>query len=95
MDSDVSFLSDFGARASQASQASQVGTNATNEFSPIGNQVASPTGSIVASEINLSAPPRLDSSRDNVTMTGTDLLDAPNTTASSDSVVGTHVPSPR
>ena len=41
MDSDASFLSDFGAGASQ------VGVNAMNEFSPIGNQVASPIGNIV------------------------------------------------
>ena len=91
MDSDASFLSDFGARASQ------VGANTANEFSPIGNQVASPAQSIDASGINLGAPPRLDSTGDNVTVTGMDLFDAQNTTASSDSVVGTHVraPSPR
>jgi len=52
---DASFLSDFGALASQASQASQTsqnprtGTNVMLEFSPIGNQVASPVGSDVAS----------------------------------------------
>jgi len=60
MDSDTSFLSDFGARASQ------VGANATNEISLIGNQVASPTRSIDASGIDLGTPPRPDSSRDNV-----------------------------
>jgi len=100
MDSNTSFLSDFGARASQASQASQtsrnshVGTNAAHEFSPIGNQVASPVKNYVASGINLSAPPRQDSSRDNVAVTGMDLLDTPNATASSDSVVGTLIPAP-
>jgi len=100
MDSDTSFLLDFGARASQASQASrasqasQVGANTTHEFSPIGDQVASPAGNVIASGINLSTPPRLDLSRDNVTVTSIDLLDTPNTTASSDSVVRTHIPAP-
>jgi len=88
MDLDASFLSDFRARASQ------VGANTTNEFSPIGNQVASPIGNIVASGINFDTPPRQNSSGDNVTVTGIDLLDTQNTTASSDSVVGTHVPVP-
>jgi len=88
MNSDASFLSDFGARASQ------VGANTTNEFSPIGNQVASPTQNIDASGINLGALPRPDASGDNVTVTGMDLLDTQNTTASSDSVVGTHIPAP-
>jgi len=61
---DASFLSDFGALASQVSQASQTsqnphaGTNVMLGFSPIGNQVASPDGSDVASEINLNPPPR-------------------------------------
>ena len=44
--------------------------------------------------INLGAPPRRDATGDNVTVTGMDLLDARNTTASSDSVVGTHIPAP-
>ena len=91
MDSDTLFLSEFGARASQASQ---VGTNAACEFSPIGNQVASPVGNDVASGIDLSAPPRQNSTRDNVAVTGMDLLDTPNTTTSSDSVVGTLIPAP-
>jgi len=91
MDSDASFLSDFGARASQASQ---VGANAACEFSPIGNQVVSPVGNDVASGINLSTPSRQNSSRDNVAVTGMDLLDTPNTTASSDGVVGTLIPAP-
>jgi len=61
---DASFLSDFGALASQVSQASQTsqnphaGTNVMLEFSPIGNQIASPVGSDVASGINLNTPPR-------------------------------------
>jgi len=97
---DASFLSDFGALASQASQASQTsqnsraGMNTVNEFSPIGNQVASPVGSDVASGINLNAPPRQNSPRDNVAVTGMDLLDTPNTTASNDGVVGTLIPVP-
>jgi len=100
MDSNASFLSDFGARASQASQASQtsrnshVGANAAYEFSPIGNQVASPVGNDVAPGINLSTPPRQNSSRNDVAVTGMDLLDTPNVTASSDSVVGTLIPAP-
>jgi len=97
---DASFLSDFGAPASQASQASQTsqnscaGMNAVHEFSPIGNQVASPVGSDVASGINLNTPPRQNSPRDNVAVTGMDLLDTPNTTASNDGVVGTLIPAP-
>jgi len=96
---DALFLSDFGARASQASQASQTsqdshgGTNTAYEFSPIGNQVASPVGNDVTSGINLSAPPRQNSSND-VAVTGMDLLDTPDTTANSDSVVGTLIPAP-
>jgi len=62
MDWDTSFPLDFGARASQ------VGANTVNEFSPIGDQVASPTRSIDASGINLGAPPRRDSTGDNVTV---------------------------
>ena len=97
---DASFLSDFGALASQASQVSQTsqnsrnGTNAELEFSPIGNQVASPVGSDVTSGINLNTPPRQNSPRDNVAVTGMDLLDTPNTTASNDDVVGTLIPAP-
>jgi len=97
---DASLLSDFGALASQASQVSQTsqnprnGTNAVLEFSPIGNQVASPVGSDVASGINLNTPPRQNSPRDNVAVTGMDLLDTPNTTASNDDVVGTLIPAP-
>jgi len=88
MDSDALFLSDFGARASQ------VGANTANEFSPIGNQLASPTRSIDASGIDLGTPSRQDSTGDNVTVTGMDLLDTRNTTAGSDGIVGTHVPAP-
>jgi len=94
---DALFLSDFGALASQVSQASQnprAGTNVMLEFSPIGNQVASPTGSDVVSGINLNAPPRQNSPRDNVAVTGMDLLDTPNATASNDSVAGTLIPAP-
>jgi len=85
---DASFLSDFGARASQ------VEANTTDVFSPIGNQVTSPAQSVEASGINLGTPPRLNSSGDNVTMTGMDLLDTQNTTTSSDSVAGIHIPVP-
>jgi len=88
MDLDASFLSDFGARASH------VETNVANEFSPIGNQVASPVRNDVASGVNLSTPPRQKFSRDNVTATGMDLLDTPNTTTGSGSVVGTLIPAP-
>jgi len=88
LDLDASFLSGFGARASQAK------ANTAIEFSPIGNQVASPVQSVDASGINLGAPPRLNSSRDNMTVTGMDLSDAQNTTTSSDSVAGMHVPAP-
>jgi len=97
---EASFLSEFGALASQASQASQItqncrdGTNAAFEFSPIGNQVASPDGSDVASGINLNTPPRQNSPRDSVALTGMDLLDTPNTTASNDGVAGTLIPAP-
>jgi len=95
---EASFLSDFDALASQASQASQIpqnydaGTNAGFEFSPIGNQVASPSRSDVASGIDLNTPPRQDSPRDSVAVTGMDLLDTPNTTASN--VAGTLIPAP-
>jgi len=88
MDSDASFLSDFGARASQ------IESNVAHEFSPIGNQVASPVGKDIASGINLNTPPEQNSSRDDVAVTGMDLLDTPNTTASSDSVAGTLIPAP-
>jgi len=97
---DASFLSDFGALASQASQASQTfqnshdGANAVHEFSPIGNQVASPIGNDVASGINLSTPPRQNSSKGNVAVTSMDLLGASNTTTSHGSVVGTLIPAP-
>jgi len=97
---DASFPSDFGALASQASQASQTsqnsraGTNTALELSPIGNQVASPVGSDVASGINLNTPPRQNSPRDNVAVTGMDLLDTPNMTASNDGVAGTLIPAP-
>jgi len=61
---EASFLLGFGELASQTSQASQIpqnyddGTNAGFEFSPIGNQVASPSGSDVASGVDLVTPPR-------------------------------------
>jgi len=89
MDPDASFLSELGSRAPQ------FGTNTTNEFSPIRNQVTSPTQSVDPSEINLGTPPRLDPSGNNsVTVTGMDLLDTQGATASSNSVVGTHIPAP-
>ena len=94
---EASFLSDFGALASQASpvhQNSRAETNAALEFSPIGNQVASPDGSDVTSGINLNTPPRQNSSRDNVAVTGMDLLDTPNATASNDDIAGTLIPAP-
>jgi len=94
---EASFLSDFGALASQASQVSQnshAETNTILEFSPIGNQVASPGRSDVASGINLNALPRQNSPRDNVAVTGMDLLDTPNATASNDGVTGTLIPAP-
>jgi len=97
---DASFLSDFGVLASQAAPAPQIsqnsctGTNTMLEFSPIGNQVASPVGSDVASGINLNTPPRQNSPRDNVAVTGMDLLDTLNTTANNDGVVGTLIPAP-
>jgi len=97
---DASFLSDFGALASQALQATQTsqnprtGMNVMLEFSPIGNQVASPVGSDVASGINLNTPPRQNSPRDNVAMTGMDLLDTPDATAGNDDIVGTLIPAP-
>jgi len=92
MDSDASFLSELG------SQTPQFGTNTTNEFSPVRNQVMSPTQSVDPSEINLGSPPRLNpSGNNNVTVTGMDLLDTQDATTSSNSVVGTHIlaPSPR
>ena len=88
MDSDASFLSDFGARVSQ------IEMNAAHEFSPIGDQVASPVRNDVSSRVNLSTPLRQNLSRDNVAATGMDLLDTPNTTTSSDSVVGPLIPAP-
>jgi len=89
MDPDASFLSELGA------QTPQFGTNTTNEFSPIRSQDLSPTQSIDPSEINLGSPPRLNSSgNNNVTVTGMDLLDSQDVTASSNSVVGTHIPAP-
>jgi len=94
---EASFLSDFGALASQALQVSQnshAETNTVLEFSPIGNQVMSPDGSDVTSGINLNTPPRQNSPRDNVAVTGMDLLDTPNTTASNDGVAGTLIPAP-
>ena len=95
---EASFISGFGELASQTSQASQIpqnyddGTNAGFEFSPIGNQVASPSGSDVASGVDLVTPPRQNSPRDSTTVTGMDLLDTPNTTAND--VAGTLIPAP-
>jgi len=55
----------------------------------------SPTRSVDPSEINLGSPPRLNpSGNNNVTVTDMDLLDTQDTTASSNSVVGTHIPAP-
>jgi len=92
MDSNASFLSELGSRAPQFRQ------RTVNEFSPIHNQVASPTPSGAPSGINLSTPLRLDASGSNeVTVAGVDLLDAQGATTSSASVIGTHIlaPSPR
>jgi len=89
MDPDALFLSELGARTPQ------FGTNTTNEFSPICSQDLSLTQSFDPSENNLGSPPRLNSSgNNNVTVTGMDLLDTQNVTASSNSVVGTHIPAP-
>jgi len=88
MNPDASFLLELGSRTPQ------FGTNTANEFSPIGNQVASPTQGVDPSGINISAPPRPDSSGNDMPVTGMDLLDAQSATASNDSVVGTHVPAP-
>jgi len=87
--SNTSLLSELGSRTPR------FGTYTTNELSPIHNQVASPTRSIVLPETNPSTLPRLDTSGNNeVTVTGMDLLDAQGVTASSTSVVGTHIPAP-
>jgi len=92
MDPDALLLSELGSRAPH------FGSYTANDLSPIHNQVASPTQSIVPPETNPSTPPRLDTSGNNeVTVTGMNLLDAQGVTASSTSVVGTHIlaPSPR
>jgi len=89
MDPDDSFLSELGSRTPQ------FGTNTTNEFSPVRDQVTSPTRSVDPSEINLGSPPRLNPSGNNsVTVTGMDLLDAQDATASGNSAVGMHIPAP-
>jgi len=89
MDPDASFLSELGSRTPQ------FGGNTTNEFSPVRSQDLSPTQSVDPSEINVGSPPRLNSSgNNNVTVTGMDPLDTQDATASSDSVVGTHIPAP-
>jgi len=89
MDPDASFLLELGSRTPQ------FGTNTRNEFSPVHSQDLSPTQSVDPSEINLGSPPRLNpSGNNNVTLTGMDLLDTQNVTASNDSVVGTHIPAP-
>jgi len=89
MDPDASFLSELGSRTPQ------FGTSTMNEFSPVRSQDLSPTQSVDPSEINLGSPPRLNpSGNNNVTVTGMDLLDTQDASASNDSVVGTHVPAP-
>jgi len=89
MDPDASFLSELGSRTPQ------FGTNTTNEFSPIHSQDLSPTQSVDPSKINLGSPPRLNlSGNNNVTVTGMDLLDTQDASASNDSLVGTHIPAP-
>ena len=92
---EASFISEFGELASQDS-ISQIprddGTNTGFEFSPIGNQIASPSGSNAASGIDNVTPRRQNSPRDNMAGTELDLLDIPNTTASS--VAGTLIPTP-
>jgi len=92
MDPNSSMLSELGSRAPR------FGSYTANEFSPIHNQVASPTRSIVPPETNPSTPPRLNTSGNNeVMITGMNLLDAQGVTDSGTSVVGTHIPalSPR
>jgi len=103
MDLDASMLSELGSRAPR------FGSYTPNDLSPIHNQVASPTQSIVSPEnqvvsptrsivppeTNPSTPPRLDTSGNNeVMVTGMNLLDAQGVTASDTSVVGTHIPAP-
>jgi len=89
MDPDASFLSELRSRTPQ------FGTNTTNEFFPVRSQDLSSTQSVDPSEINLGSPPRLNTSgNNNVTVTGMDLLDTQDVTASSNSVVGTHIPAP-
>jgi len=89
MDPDASMLLELGSRAPR------FGSCTANDLSPIHNQVASPTRSIVPPETNPSTPPRLDTSGNNeVMVTGMSLLDAQGVTASNTSVVGTHIPAP-
>jgi len=89
MDPDASMLSELGLRAPRFR------SYTANEFSPIHNQVMSPTRSIVLSEANPSSPPRLNTSGNNeVMVTGMNLLDAQGAMDGGASVVGTHVPAP-
>jgi len=89
MDLDALFLSESGSRTPQ------FGTNSMNEFSPVHGQDLLPTQSVDPSEINVGSPPRLNLSGNNgVTVTGMDLLDAQDASASNDGVVGTHIPAP-
>jgi len=75
MDPDALMLSELGSRAPR------FGSYTVNEFSPVHNQVASPTQSIVPPEANPSSPPRLNTSGNNeVMVTGMNLLDAQSAT---------------
>jgi len=89
MDPDASMLLELGLRAPC------FGSYTVNDLSPIHNQVASPTRSVVPPGPNPSTPPRLNTSGNNeVMVTGMNLLDAQGATDSGTSVVGTHVPAP-
>jgi len=89
MDPNALMLSELGSRTPR------FGSCTANEFSPIHNQVASPTQSIVPSEASPSSSPRLNTSGNNeVMVTGMNQLDAQGAMDSGASVLGTHVPAP-
>jgi len=91
MDPDASLLSELGSRAPR------FGTNATNQFSPIASQIATPTKDATLSGVNPGTPPRLNASGiSGVTEVGTHLLDdkGATTAGSSASVIGTLIPAP-
>jgi len=94
MDPDALLLLELGPRAPR------FGMNATNQFSPITSQAATPTQDATPPGINPGTPPGLNASGvSSVTGIGTDLLDdqGATTAASSTSVAGTLIlaPSPR